>query len=98
MVGIGMVDVVNAGMVGIGMVDVVAVVVAANVEVVIVAFPTDNTPQDTRPPALLCMMNGLPKRSVSSGTTENTKLAHPDIFVLLYRIVVHGSCPPSVLR
>jgi hypothetical protein len=86
-------------MVGIGMVDVVAVVVAANVDVVFdVAFLMDNTPQDTRPPALLCMMNGLPKRSVLSEATENAKLAQPDIFVLLYRIVVHGSCPPSVLR
>jgi hypothetical protein len=77
---------------GIGMVDVVAVVVAANVDVVFdAAFPMDNTPQDTRPPALLCMMNGLPKRSVLSETTENAKLAHPDTFVLLYRTVVHGS-------
>ena len=41
-------------------------------------------PQATRPPALLCTMNGLLATSVALSVTENTKSACPAAVVLLY--------------
>jgi hypothetical protein len=73
-------------------------VVAVVVVVLVVVANARNGPQDTRPPALLCAMNTLSNTSVLSVLTENTKSAQPLTLVLLYRMLVHGSVPPTVKR
>jgi hypothetical protein len=60
------------------MVGVAAVVVAG----VVVVVSRDNNPQETRPPALLCIMNGLPNTAVLSELIENTNTARPEESVL----------------
>jgi hypothetical protein len=62
---------------------VVVVVVESIEDVLVDMLAEDNNPQDTRLPALLCAMKGLPSTSVLSEETENTKLAPPNESVLL---------------
>jgi hypothetical protein len=64
---------------------VVVIEVDANsVEVEVVDVPVrDSSPQETRPPALLCTIKGFPFTSVLSEEIEKTKMAPPKESVLL---------------
>jgi hypothetical protein len=54
---------------------------------------SDNIPQATRDPELLCTMKGFPATTVALVVTEKLKEAAPCESVLLYMTVAQGSGP-----